>query len=85
MVSVPWEELLRYALPFDLKGAPARRTMHLPERFKADALKVLTMRLLTIPHHSWPAVCGVAAAPVPKSLDDHHIFQFAYILLCANS
>ena len=31
---------LQYALPFDLKGALARRAMHIPDRFKADVLKV---------------------------------------------
>ena len=31
---------LHFALPFDLKGALVRRAMHIPERFKADALKV---------------------------------------------
>jgi hypothetical protein len=33
---------LHYALPFDLKGALARRAMHIPERFKANELKVCT-------------------------------------------
>jgi len=31
---------LQYALPFDLKGALARRAMRIPDRFKADELKV---------------------------------------------
>lgn len=31
---------LQYALPFDVKGALARRSMHIPDRFTVDSLKV---------------------------------------------
>ena len=31
---------LQYALPYDIKGALARRAMHVPDRFTADALQV---------------------------------------------
>ena len=46
---------LQYALPFDLKGALARRAMYIPDCFKADALKVHAVRiapcLSTCTHH----------------------------------
>lgn len=40
---------LQYALPFDAKGALARRAMHIPERFTADAL---TVRAFTVALYS---------------------------------
>ena len=38
--------VLQYVLPFELKGALARRAMHIPDRFLAEKLKVSTQRKL---------------------------------------
>ena len=38
--------VLQYVLPFELKGALARRAMHIPDRFLAEKLKVSTPRKL---------------------------------------